>query len=81
MFKTKEKDAHDAAVESRVADVMWARLLANEDVIHKWQEVVEIKWLSFYGVQLTEILLIGTCHYGAAQLYSCYRQGTCTAVR
>ncbi|KAG6049522.1 hypothetical protein E4U17_006794 [Claviceps sp. LM77 group G4] len=42
MFKNNRKSTCNAVVGTKIADIMWARLLANKDIIHKWQEALAI---------------------------------------
>ncbi|KAG5983889.1 hypothetical protein E4U55_006874 [Claviceps digitariae] len=59
ILKTKEKSPHDVCVESKIADIMWARLLANEDIIHKWQEALAIMAQpSYIPVTMRELALL-----------------------
>lgn len=43
MLKDNRKSTCNGVVGTKIADIMWARLLANKDIIHKWQEVREIE--------------------------------------
>ncbi|KAG6003237.1 hypothetical protein E4U21_002237 [Claviceps maximensis] len=58
MITTKDKDKFDAA-ETKVADIMWTRLLANEDIIHKWQEALAIMAQpSYIPITIRELALL-----------------------
>ncbi|KAG6041494.1 hypothetical protein E4U41_003953 [Claviceps citrina] len=42
MFETSDMSTPVATTGTKIVDIMWARLLANKDVIHQWQEALAI---------------------------------------
>lgn len=53
-------------VADRVAQLTWARLVANEAVVHQWQQVRVERFPNLRHAGHANGSFIGTCHYGPA---------------
>ncbi|QPG93840.1 hypothetical protein C2857_002986 [Epichloe festucae Fl1] len=59
MFETNDKNISNGATGTKIADIIWARLLANKNVIHKWQDALAVMAQpSYVTLSMKELALL-----------------------